>query len=151
MDDVEASVATLRDNAAVRAMLDQVCAVTAMGFAAVARVTDTRWVACQVLDKIEFGLHPGDELELKTTICDEIRLHGPAVVIDHVEADSNWRMHHTPVLYGFQSYISFPIVLADGSFFGTLCAIDPEPHKLDTPETVGLFERFARDIAALLG
>ena len=38
-------------------------------------------------------------------------------------------------MYGFQSYISMPIILTDGSFFGTLCAIDPRPRKLNNPET----------------
>jgi signal transduction histidine kinase len=36
-----------------------------------------------------------------------------------------------------------PIRLTDGSFFGTLCAIDPEPHRLKTPETIQMFEMFA--------
>jgi GAF domain-containing protein len=50
-------------------------------------------------------------------------------------------------MYGFQSYISVPIVLANGSFFGTLCAIDPHPAHLKTPETVGMFRLFAELIA----
>jgi signal transduction histidine kinase len=50
-------------------------------------------------------------------------------------------------MYGFQSYISAPIVLADGSFFGTLCAIDPRPARLKTPEIVGMFRLFAELIA----
>jgi|UniRef100_UPI0035CB2CDC GAF domain-containing protein len=150
MDDVAASVDKLQHDIAIRAMLEQVCAATEMGFAAVARVTDTRWVACQVLDRIEFGLEPGDELDLKTTICDEIRGNCTAVVIDHVSADTAWRSHPTPILYGFESYISFPIMLADGSFFGTLCAIDPRPREIATPAIVALFERFSREIADLL-
>ncbi|WP_353203153.1 GAF domain-containing protein [Sphingomonas sp.] len=151
MNDLDASVAALRHDAAIKAMLVRICETTAMGFAAVVRVTDSRWVACQVLDRIEFGLDAGDELDLKTTICDEIRGHGRSVIIDHVAADRDWPTHPTPVLYGFQSYIAFPIVRADGSFFGTLCAIDPQPHKLDTPEIVGLFQSLSREIAALLG
>lgn len=151
MDEVADSVVQLRYDPVVKAMLEQVCAATGMGFAAVARVTDTRWVACQVLDRIEFGLDSGDELQLKTTICDEIRESSQAVVIDHVSGDAQWRTHHTPALYGFESYISFPIHLADGSFFGTLCAIDPQPRSLDTPEIVALFERFAQQIGAMLG
>lgn len=149
-DPLAADVAALRDNAEVRAILDEVCRLTDMGFAAVARVTETRWVACQLLDRIEFGLKPGDELEIKTTICDEIRGHGRTVVIDHVSADHDWRTHPTPALYGFQSYVSVPIVLADGSFFGTLCAIDPEPHALSSPDVVALLEGYARRIARIL-
>ena len=45
-----------------------------------------------------------------------------------------------------QSYISMPIRLTDGSMFGTLCAIDPEPHRLKTPETIEMFEMFAEVI-----
>ncbi len=54
--------------------------------------------------------------------------------------------HHTPALYGLQSYISVPIRLADGRFFGTLCAIDPEPRRLNTAETLSMFEMFAEVI-----
>jgi len=40
-----------------------------------------------------------------------------------------------------------PIVLSDDTFFGTLCAIDPRPARLNTPETVGMFKLFAALIA----
>ena len=50
-------------------------------------------------------------------------------------------------MYGFQSYISMPIILADGSFFGTLCAIDPLPARIKTPATIGMFRLFAELIA----
>jgi hypothetical protein len=32
-----------------------------MGLAAVARVTDSHWIACSVLDEIDFGLTPVGE------------------------------------------------------------------------------------------
>ena len=69
---------------AIPTILDIVCRTTGMGFAAVARVTEAHWVACQVLDKIQFGLQPGGELEIGTTICNEIRQSGEPVVIDDV-------------------------------------------------------------------
>jgi signal transduction histidine kinase len=131
----------------VPTILDLVCQVTGMGFAAIARVTDDRWIACSVHDRIGFGLEPGGELELQTTLCHEVRQCRQAVVIDHVAEDPVWRDHRTPALYGFQSYISVPIVLADGSFFGTLCAIDPKPAQLTTPQVSGMFRLFAELIA----
>jgi signal transduction histidine kinase len=132
---------------AVPNILEVVCRITGIGFAAVARVTSDRWIACEVRDEIAFGLKPGGELKIETTICNEIRQSGAHVVIDHVEADPNWRAHHTPAMYGFQSYISMPIVLRNGSFFGTLCAIDPRPARVSTPEVVGMFKLFADLIA----
>jgi signal transduction histidine kinase len=50
-------------------------------------------------------------------------------------------------MYGFQSYVSTPIILKDGSFFGTLCAIDPRPAAVKTPETLGMFKLFAELIS----
>lgn len=128
----------------VPAMLDAICRATGMGFAAVARVTNERWIACAVLDHIAFGLKPGGELDLKSTICNEIREHRRAVVIPDVNASDEFRDHHTPAMYGFRSYISFPIFLPNGEFFGTLCAIDPNPANLDRPEILTTFEMFSQ-------
>lgn len=136
---------------AVPKILEVVCRTTGMGFAAVARVTDERWICCAVRDEIQFGLVPGGELKLETTICHEIRQNRQGVVIDHVAQDAAFCGHHTPAMYGFQSYISMPIVRADGTFFGTLCAIDPRPARLKNPEIVGMFTLFAELIATHLG
>ena len=135
---------------AVPTILEVVCRTTGMGFAAVARVTEERWVACQVLDNISFGLEAGGELQVETTICHEIRACRQAVVINNVSEDEQYRSHHTPAMYGFKSYISMPIIRRDGTFFGTLCAIDPAPAKLKNPETIGMFKLFAELIAAQL-
>jgi hypothetical protein len=88
---------------AVASILEVVCRTTGMGFAAVARVTKDRWIACAVRDEIAFGLAPGGELDVKTTICDEIRGSGRAVVIDHVAEDKHFRDHHTPRMYGLRA------------------------------------------------
>lgn len=128
-------------------LLDVICRTTGMGFAAVARVTEQRWITCSVKDDIAFGLKPGDELKVETTICHEIRQSGEPVIIDHVEKDELFCSHHTPAMYGFQSYISIPIFLKDGRFFGTLCSIDPRPARLNTPEVIGMFKLFAELIA----
>jgi GAF domain-containing protein len=149
-DELAAEVAAQGDNAELRDILEEVCAITHMGFAAVARVTDSRWIVAQVLDKIEFGLRPGDELDIKTTICDEIRQTGDGVVIDHVADNPEWRTHHTPALYGFQSYVSIPIKLSDGSFYGTLCAVDPEPRALSAPVTIARMKRLAMVVGDIL-
>jgi K+-sensing histidine kinase KdpD len=132
---------------AVPSILEVVCRTTKMGFAAVARVTDDKWITCAVRDEIAFGLVPGSELKLETTICNEIRQHHTPVVIDHVAADPEFAQHHTPAMYGFQSYISYPIMLKDGRFFGTLCAIDPNPNQLKNQHIIGMFGLFADLIA----
>ncbi|UYQ94799.1 GAF domain-containing sensor histidine kinase [Chitinophaga horti] len=128
-------------------ILEVVCRSTGMGFAAVARVTEDKWIACSVRDEIAFGLTPGGELPLETTICHEIRQSGQGVIIDQVSADAHFCTHRTPLQYGFQSYISIPIILPDGQFFGTLCAIDPAPALLNNTKTIGMFTAFTELIA----
>src|SRR5277367_1845655 len=137
--DFQADVQSVSRIEAVPTILDVVCRTTGMRFAAVARVTAEKWIACGVHDEIDFGLKPGGELKVETTICHEIRQSGEPVIIDHVAQDTAYCGHPTPALYGFQSYISVPIVRSTGGFFGTLCAIDPRPHLLNTPGTVGMF------------
>lgn len=145
--DFQADIDVVQRISAVPRILEVVCGVTGMRFAAVARVTNERWIACAVKDAVDFGLTPGGELEVATTICDQIHKSGVPVVIDHVAEDVSYCGHPTPAMYGFQSYISVPIVLPDGRFFGTLCSIDPRPAKVNTPETVGMFKLFAELIA----
>ena len=146
-DDFQADIAAVNRIEAVPTILEVVCRTTGMGFAAVARVTEDRWIACSVRDEIAFGLQPGGELKVETTICNEIRESREPVVINHVAEDDAYCGHPTPAMYGFQSYISMPIILPNGIFFGTLCAIDPKPAKLKTPETIGMFKLFAELIA----
>jgi len=136
---------------AIPSLLNVICKTTGMGFAAVARVTDKKWITCVSRDEIGFGLSTGDELVLETTLCNEILQRPRPIVIEHVEEDAEYLGHHTPARYGFQSYVSFPIFRRDGGFFGILCAIDPMPAKLKNRETTELFELFSQLITYHLG
>jgi signal transduction histidine kinase len=115
-----------------------------MGFAAIAHITEDRWIACAVKDDIAFGMKPGDERRVETTLCDAVRDRREAIVIDDIAADGDRRI---PEMHGFRSYISMPIVRGDGSFFGTLCAFDPRPHKVSDPAVTCTFIAFAQFIA----
>lgn len=142
-ENFQQDVTNIQNITIVPTLLNVICQTTGMGFAAVARVTEDRWITCSVQDNVAFGLKPGDELQIKTTICDEIRQDRKAVIIDNVSEDPEFRYHHTPAMYGLQSYISVPIMLKDGSFFGTLCAIDPKPNSLKTFKVREMFNLFA--------
>jgi signal transduction histidine kinase len=146
-EDFQSDINAIGRLAAVPTILDIVCRTTGMGFAAVARVTSDRWIACEVRDEIEFGLKPGGELKLDTTICQHARRRSGPVTIECVAEDPEFANDPSPAMYGFQSCITVPIILRDGSFFGTLCAIDPKPAKLRNPHILGMFRMFADLIA----
>ncbi|TLX60707.1 sensor histidine kinase [Stutzerimonas nosocomialis] len=135
---------------AVPSILQVIVETTGLRFAAVARVTEDSWTACAVLDQINFGLAVGGELEVSTTLCHEIQASHRPIVISKVSDDCTYANHHTPRLYGFESYISAPVFRSDGSFFGTLCALDPEPRDLSDPRILAMMESFCRLLAIQL-
>lgn len=111
-------------------LLAKVCSVTGMRFAAVARVAEHRWTTCAVNDLLDFGLQPGQDLILETTICRELR-PGQTTAFGQASAHPLYARHHTPKIYGFESHISVPLMLGDGRLFGSLCALDPKPVPMD--------------------
>jgi len=139
-----ADIATIGRISAVPAMLQVISDMTGLRFAAVARVTDDSWTACAVFDQLAFGLDVGGELELNTTLCHEIRGSHVSVVIDKASEDPLYHDHHTPRLYQFESYISVPVFRTDGRFFGTICALDPNPAPLRSSTIQSTMESFAR-------
>ena len=148
--DIARDVAAVGRISAVPSLLKLICQNTGMGFAAVARVTDGTWTACAVQDDIQFGLAPGGQLDVQTTLCRESRAARQPVVIDHASQDPVYAGHHTPKLYKIESYISVPIVRPGGDYFGNLCAIDPRPRIVSDPRTVTMFTVFAELIALQL-
>ncbi|MFJ5257352.1 ATP-binding protein [Pseudomonas sp. NPDC088414] len=142
-----ADIATIGRISAVPAILQVIRELTGLRFAAVARVTEDSWTTCAVLDQLEFGLQVGDELDLVTTLCHEIRQSHVSVVIDKASEDPLYCEHHTPRMYHFESYISVPVFRTDGRFFGTICALDPVPAQLKSSSIQSTMESFARMLA----
>lgn len=140
-------IATIGRISAVPAILQVIRELTGLRFAAVARVTEESWTACAVLDQLDFGLQVGGELDVVTTLCHEIRAAHTSVVIDKASEDPLYRDHHTPRLYKFESYISVPVFRTDGRFFGTICALDPNPAQLKSSSIQSTMESFARMLA----
>jgi GAF domain-containing protein len=131
----------------IPAILELICHCTGMGFSAVARVTSEHWLACRVRDEIQFGLTEGGELKVETTICSWIRDHKSPVVFNDIKNEEYELYRSVAAMYGFTSYISYPILLSNGSFFGTLCAIDPRPLKVEEEIIRSLFAVFAEWIS----
>ena len=143
-------VIAIQSIGAIPTILEAVAAITGLRFVCVARVTKDSWTTCAVLDQLNFGLKPGDGLDITTTLCEEVRDTNKSVIIDHVSEDARYRDHHTPKIYGFQSYISVPLSRKDGEYFGTLCALDPLPAKLSNTATIASMNMFCELISLQL-
>jgi signal transduction histidine kinase len=148
--DMSKRVAEIQAISAVPKILETVAAMTGLRFVCIAHVTDDSWTACAVLDQLEFGLAPGGQLDVTTTLCEEVRDTGRAVIIDSVPDSDQYRGHHTPRIYGFQSYFSIPIFRTDGQYFGTLCGLDPAPTRLTDSTVAATLHLFAELVSKQL-
>lgn len=149
-DTVPQHVREIQAIAAVPRVLQTVATMTGLGFVCIAHVTATTWTTCAVHDELGFGLQAGDPLDVTTTLCEEVRATREPIVIDSVRDSDSYRDHHTPRLYGFQSYFSIPIFRPDGDYFGTLCGLDPEPAALSDGATMSALTLFAELISRQL-
>jgi signal transduction histidine kinase len=149
-EEIARDVLAIKDIEAVPTLLEVLCETTGMRFAAVARVTESTWTACVVKDDINFGLQSGGQLDVSTTLCLESKHSNAPIVIDNASDNPLYCNHHTVSMYKIQSYVSVPIVLGNGRYFGNLCAIDPQPAKVSDARVVGMFTRFAALIALAL-
>ncbi len=142
--DQAGDIASIQSISSVPTILEAVAALTGLRFVCIARVTADSWTTCAVLDRLDFGLDVGDQLDITTTLCERVRATGKAVIIDDVNADTTYSAHPIPRLYGFQSYISIPVLRPNGDYFGTLCALDPVAANVSDPATVASMTLFAQ-------
>ncbi len=140
---LDADIATIAKISAVPTILEAVAELTGLGFVGIARVTPTSWHACATLDKLGYGLVPGSELDIATTLCQEVQHTRCAVIIDSVSASEQYRDHHTPKIYGFESYFSIPLYRPSGEYFGSLCGLDKEKAELNKTATRNTLMLFA--------
>ena len=143
-------LAVISEVEATSSLLKLITRLTGMRFSAIAKVTDTTWVACAVHDEVQFGVEAGHQMDIEQTICNELRLHRTPVIISEVATDPLYSEHPIPKLFGFQSYFSLPIIFPNGEFFGTLCGLDPVPAKLDNLETIDTLKVFCTLLASTL-
>jgi signal transduction histidine kinase len=149
-EEIARDISAIQQFDALPTLLDILCDLTGMRFAAVARVTENSWTACAVKDAISFGLPVGGQLPVETTLCLESKHLNEPIAINQASTDPRYCGHHTPRIYKIESYVSVPIILRGGEYFGNLCAIDPAPADVNNPKIIGIFTRFASIIAMAL-
>jgi signal transduction histidine kinase len=144
--DIAEPVAVIGRIDVVPTLLKVLCEMTGMRVAVVARVTDKTWTACAVKDDIQLGLEPGAQFPVDATL--EALASPLPLVIEHASIDPLYCRLRAPTHHPIESYISAPIILADGRHFGNLSALDPNPAKIGEPRIVSMFVQFASLIAA---
>ena len=64
--------------------------------------------------------------------------------------EGRYRRQGAPKRHQIESYVSVPIIRANGGYFGNLSALDPSPGKVGEPRILSMFTEFAALIASEL-
>lgn len=150
MNQIESDIAAVQRITAVPTILKVVSEVTGMRLALIARVTKDSWTACATLDRMNFGLKVGDQLAVATTLCSEVRDSLQPLVVEHAALEPDFCNHPTTKMYGFASYLAFPIYRSSGEYFGNLCALDAEPATLRDDKILSMMKLFAELVSLQL-
>jgi signal transduction histidine kinase len=145
--DVVQAVAAIGRISAVPTLLEVLCEITGMRLAMVAHVGAKVWTVCAVQDGLHLGITSGAPFDLRTNLALESQASRTPIVVEQASFDPRYINHAGPGLYQFESYVSVPIFLQGGSYFGTLFALDPKPAKLGPPFILSTFKKFAALIA----
>lgn len=114
----------------------------------VAQLTSESMEVLGVWDDNGCGIQAGTE-PLEETFCQYVRASGAPVVIPQAATDPRVRNVATRETYHIGAYIGVPLTVADGSLFGTLCLLDPEPREF-TPNHVNLLTIVGYHLAQLI-
>lgn len=99
----------------------------------VTRVVGERQVHLSVADN-DLGVRAGDEQPWETSLCQLMwEQEGPRAVRD-VTAVAGYRERATAGPRPVGTYMGFPLVLADGTLFGTVCGVDESAHPTELEE-----------------
>jgi signal transduction histidine kinase len=151
--DYEGPLPPVASMTAIPVILRLVREATGLRFAAVARVTATRWVAYAVDDAAHLELRPGDERPVDETLCSEVRRRRQSLAYGEAIdpfAQGRYEPQDALDLEHLKSHISVPIITSSGLFVGTLCGLDPEPVAVDNGSVIETLELFAQLIASHL-
>ena len=145
--DMRRDFAAIAGDETVAELMASLCDVAGLGFVVIAEVTEESWRACAVLDRIQMGVVAGQCMDVSRTFCREVSRTRRAIVMDHASADPRYCDDPLPKMYGFESYISVPIIMSNGEYLGNLCALDRQPAYISDPRIQLMFHCYARLIA----
>ena len=122
-----------------------------LGFALwlVTRIERDQWVIEHARDE-GYGVKAGDSFRFEDTYCSRmVEGEGP-----HFASETSAVPCYAGAAIGKQlpiaSYLGVPLRQADGSLFGTLCAIDPAPQAPSVGDELPLLELNGRLLSSLL-
>jgi GAF domain-containing protein len=131
---------------AVGALLDMVHQISGLRTSFLAQTTPQRFLTIKVQDYGGCRLIEGRDLPLQESYCSYVAKSGEMLMVEDTQQDERFSNLAVTQEANIGSYMGAPVYLADGTLYGTLCAIDPNPHTFSTAQAEQL-----QTLAALVG
>ncbi len=115
----------------------------------VTRTEGENWIVLQAEDH-GYGVHDGAVFRWADSFCSQMVLgRGPCIAPSAMEVPA---YATAPIgnVVDIGAYVGVPLTLEDGSLFGTLCAIDPDPQPEEIAENLTLIEMISRMLSTIL-
>jgi len=115
----------------------------------VTRTQEENWIMLQVEDH-GYGVQEGDVFCWSDSFCSRmVNGEGPCIA-PRVSTVPAYREAPIGKQVSIGAYIGIPIVLRDGSLFGTLCAIDPDSQPENIQDDLPTVELLAKLLSTIL-
>lgn len=115
----------------------------------ITRTEGDDWIVLQSEDN-GYGIKPGQVFRWADSFCSQMVQGKAPRIAPYSPAIPLYRQAAINKLVDIQAYVGQPLVKEDGSLFGTLCAIDPQPKSEMLIEEAAIFELLAQMLSYIL-
>src|SRR5690606_8661797 len=115
----------------------------------ITRTEGDDWIVLQSEDN-GYDIKPGQVFRWADSFCSQMVQGKAPRIAPYSPAIPLYRQAAINKLVDIQAYVGQPLVKEDGSLFGTLCAIDPQPKSEMLIEEAAIFELLAQMLSYIL-
>ncbi len=103
------------------------------------------------VNESNYKIKPGDRLSLENTMCSKVLVEQlPKYIANTSGSLSAEKMSAIGLTLKVGAHIGVPLVMADRSLFGTICALNPRPMPELSPLQIGAIELIAMMLSTIL-
>ncbi len=115
----------------------------------VAQLTDDQMIVLDSRDEAGCAIPRDEIVPVEETFCQYVRASGQPMVVPDASRDVRVQNVATRRDFNIGAYAGVPLRMSDGSIYGTLCALDPEPKQF-TESQLNLMRVIGRQIAFMI-
>lgn len=115
----------------------------------VTRTEDEDWIVLQVNDQ-GYGVKQGDVFHWSDSFCSRMVMGEGPCIAPQARLIEAYRTAPIAEQVKIGAYVGVPITYADGTLFGTLCAIDPDPQPENLANELPLVQLMGKLLSTIL-